>query len=162
MSVDADGDAVTIQRQSRPDRRPRTGRAPAGDHGHVPVVVEGEHRSEVGAEHGADLLGDRGEDLVRRRLSGNEHRQPSQRRLLAGQLAQIVGGAFGVREVAHCTADEQRLALDGAQGELDGKLAAVGAHPRQLDQSPEHPRLAGLDEACERAQVALTQRRRND
>src|SRR5262245_54327447 len=60
------------------------------------------------------------------------------------------------------TAPEDRLGLDLAQRQLDGELAAVRAHARQLHPPSEHAPVAGLHEASEGGGVALAKRRRHD
>ena len=77
-------------------RVPIGGPGPAALQLAITVTVRSSSKVSIAAksalENGADLLCDRGEDLVRRRLSGNEHRQPPQRRMLLGKDRFIGGG----------------------------------------------------------------------
>ncbi|HSY25600.1 MAG TPA: hypothetical protein VK841_25955, partial [Polyangiaceae bacterium] len=86
---DAGGDAVAVQRQPRPDRQHRTGRAPAGNHPRRSVACEHVHRRQVGAEKRTDRLRDSSEYLIRSRLSCHEDGHSPQRRPLLGELSEL-------------------------------------------------------------------------
>ena len=85
----------------------------------------------------------------------DEGRNAPQGGLLIGELAQMALGLFRRRDIAQRSADQDRLSLDLAQRQLDGKLAAVCPHAGQLQPPSEHGPLAGLDEAGKGGAVAL-------
>jgi hypothetical protein len=74
--------AVAVQRELCPDGQCRACLAPARDHRRRAVAAEDVHRRQVRAQKGTDGVRDGREDLHRRRLLGDEHRDTTQGRLL--------------------------------------------------------------------------------
>ena len=71
-------------------------------------------------------------------------------------------GPFRRGDIAQRAADQERLRLDQTKRQLNGELAAVCPHARQLQSPSEHGPLAGLDEAGKGRAVAFAKRRRHD
>ena len=113
-------------------------------------------------EYARDLLGNGSNEVVGRRLAGDEGCDLSQGGLLLGEFTQTILGLFRHRDVAQRAADEDRLGLDLAKRQLHRKLAAVRAHASQLHPASEHAPFAGLHEASEGGDVALAKGRRHD
>jgi hypothetical protein len=117
----------------------------------------------VGAEQAPDLLGHDREHALLGELARDRRRDPAQRRLLVRERVQLVLGALARGDVAQEPGEQRRAGHERARDrDLDHKLAAVGAHRRQLDRVADHPALPGRDVTVDAAPVRLAQPRRDD
>ena len=157
-------DGRTVERLvgSQGDRRDAAG-APGADDDPTAVGLEAQRVGRVGAQQAADLLGDVLEEVLLVGSAGHGRRDAAQRGLLLGQRAQgllVALAAGGVADVA----GELRRALDLRlrDRDLDGELAAVGAHRRQLDGMADELPLAGRDVLRDAVAMRLAQGGRDD
>ena len=145
-----------IELPTRSDRERIHTLTPAADELHRRAVrLVADQPDERDVDDLRDLRGDDCEELLRRRLVRDEGRNAPQGGLLIGELAQMALGLFRRRDIAQRSADQERLRLDLAQRQLDGELAAVCPHARQLQSPSEHGPVAGLDEARKGGAVAF-------
>ena len=144
---------LSPQGQTGADREGGAGLAPLRDHGDRRVGLVADHSRVVDAEEPCHLLGDRGEDLRRRRLVRDERRHAPQRGLLLREATRL-GPRLGVRDRRRHQLGElgqprlgvlwERL-LPGRGGDRHAPHAAVD-HDRDAHRGPDRelPRL--LDE----------------
>ena len=86
-----------------------------------------------------------------------------QRGLLVRQPTQRLLGGAALGDVADVAAEQRRTGQVGARDrQLDRELAAVLAHPRELDRMSGHAPVPGLDVAREPVAMGGAQRRRHD
>jgi hypothetical protein len=93
-------------------------------HRHLAVGVEPDDRGDLAAQERAGLLGHRIEDTVRTDTARDEHRDPPQRRLLAGETAQVGLGLPARGQVAGDAVHDAVLD-DGSRRPLEGPERAV-------------------------------------
>ena len=120
------------------------------------VLVEEPRRAEVPVHRLAERAQQRGD----RRVDRGRLRERARDRVLGGDLAR---DPAAVREVAQIAGEERRLgAGDARDRQLHRELAAVAAHPGQLEPRVEDLRHARVQVAREPLPVGVAQRRRDD
>ena len=153
-----------VERELRAGRdRLGAGRAPRALDRRRAVVLEPDHVGGGGTEEPGDLLGRDGEDALRVVLARDDDRDAPERRLLRGEVAQLLLVAAALRDVADVAGEHRRAAELGPRDpDLGRELAAVGAHRGQLERVVDHPPPARAQVAVEPVAVRLAQRRRDD
>jgi hypothetical protein len=116
----------------------------------------------VGAQQLPSLGADRLEDLRYLDPARYEGRGLTQGPLLFCQPAQCRFRLFGRSQVADGATNQERFALNPAKCQLDRELAAVGAHPRELDTVTQREHLARRHETGESLHVRRPHAGRDD